>query len=280
MVWRRCCYGEVVPFAAMAAVECTNVGLNTLFKAATLKGMSYLVFILYSYALGSLILLPLPFIFRRMDLSSFKVSILYRIFILGLIGFSANICAYKGIEYSSPTLASALSNLTPAFTFVLAIILRMENVGLRRTSSHAKIIGTVVSISGALVALLYKGPTLLSSSSPVPSNKPHQYPLALATAQTNWIIGGLLLSAEYFLLSIWYIIQTQVIKIYPDELSVTLVYLLCTTIIAAPICILAETNSSAWRLGPDISLVTIIFSLFWVSCSWVMISILEVFLEQ
>nr|XP_048327589.1 WAT1-related protein At5g40230-like [Ziziphus jujuba var. spinosa] len=106
MVWRRCCYGEVVPFAAMAAVECTNVGLNTLFKAATLKGMSYLVFILYSYALGSLILLPLPFIFRRYLL------------------FSANICAYKGIEYSSPTLASALSNLTPAFTFVLAIILR------------------------------------------------------------------------------------------------------------------------------------------------------------
>ena len=38
--------------------------------------------------------------------------------------FLAQICGYKGIEYSSPTLASAISNLTPAFTFILAIIFR------------------------------------------------------------------------------------------------------------------------------------------------------------
>jgi ABC-type siderophore export system fused ATPase/permease subunit len=43
----------------------------------------------------------------------------------GLEGrFLAQICGYKGIEYSSPTLASAISNLTPAFTFILAIIFR------------------------------------------------------------------------------------------------------------------------------------------------------------
>ena len=32
---------DVLPFSDMVAVECTNVGLNTLFKAATLKGLSY-----------------------------------------------------------------------------------------------------------------------------------------------------------------------------------------------------------------------------------------------
>jgi drug/metabolite transporter (DMT)-like permease len=32
----------------------------------------------------------------------------------------------KGIEYSSPTLASAISNLTPAFTFTLAVIFRFH----------------------------------------------------------------------------------------------------------------------------------------------------------
>ena len=36
----------------------------------------------------------------------------------------AQICGYKGIEYSSATLASAISNLTPAFTFILALIFR------------------------------------------------------------------------------------------------------------------------------------------------------------
>ncbi|MBA0581811.1 hypothetical protein Gorai_023980, partial [Gossypium raimondii] len=45
-----------------------------------------------------------------------------RLFLLGLIGFLAQICAYKGIAYSSPTLASAMSNLGPAFTFILAVL--------------------------------------------------------------------------------------------------------------------------------------------------------------
>lgn len=38
----------------------------------------------------------------------------------------SDICAYKGIEFSSPTLASAFSNLTPAFTFMLAVIFRFS----------------------------------------------------------------------------------------------------------------------------------------------------------
>ena len=64
MAWRYC-YKDVLPFSAMVAAESTSVGLNTLFKAATLKGLSYYVFILYSYAIATLLLLPLALIFRR-----------------------------------------------------------------------------------------------------------------------------------------------------------------------------------------------------------------------
>ena len=38
--------------------------------------------------------------------------------------FLAQLCGYKGIEFSSPTLASAISNLTPAWTYILAVIFR------------------------------------------------------------------------------------------------------------------------------------------------------------
>lgn len=34
---------------------------------------------------------------------------------------------YTGINYSSPTLASAISNLTPAFTFLLAVVFRFDS---------------------------------------------------------------------------------------------------------------------------------------------------------
>lgn len=56
---------DVVPFAAMIAVECTTVGSSTLYKAATLRGFSFYVFVFYSYVGASLVLLLLSLIFGR-----------------------------------------------------------------------------------------------------------------------------------------------------------------------------------------------------------------------
>ncbi|EOY02324.1 Nodulin MtN21 /EamA transporter family protein, putative [Theobroma cacao] len=122
MAW-ECFRKDVLPFTAIVAVECTSVGLKILFKAAALRGMSYYVFITYSYAVATLILLPFPLIFRSTAaLPSSKFPLISRICLLGLIGSVAHMCGYKGIEYGSPTLASAISSLTPAFTFILDII--------------------------------------------------------------------------------------------------------------------------------------------------------------
>ena len=56
---------DVVPFAAMVSVECVMVGANTLFKAATLRGLSFYVYIFYSYVVATIVLLPLSLIFGR-----------------------------------------------------------------------------------------------------------------------------------------------------------------------------------------------------------------------
>ena len=61
---------DVVPFAAMFTAECAIVGSNTLFKAATLRGLSFYVFVFYSYLVSTLLLLPLSFIFGRYLISS------------------------------------------------------------------------------------------------------------------------------------------------------------------------------------------------------------------
>lgn len=62
---RRKFFREALLLSATVAVECTTVGLNTLFKAAASKGLSYYVFVAYSYPLATLALLPLPLIFRK-----------------------------------------------------------------------------------------------------------------------------------------------------------------------------------------------------------------------
>ena len=70
----------------------------------------------------------------------------------------------------------------------------MEQVMLRSSATQAKIIGTIVSISGALVIVLYKGPKLLVAAS-------------FTSCEPSWIIGGLLLVLQFLLLSVWYILQ-------------------------------------------------------------------------
>ena len=97
------------------------------------------------------------FIICRRELPPLTLSLLYRIILLSVIGYvniiyanytfgfwqkwilkivdffffdvwpssyGGNICAFKGIEYTSPALASAINNLPPAFTFILAVVFR------------------------------------------------------------------------------------------------------------------------------------------------------------
>ncbi|KAM3713658.1 hypothetical protein ACJW30_01G274500 [Castanea mollissima] len=252
----RYCYKDVLPFTAMVTMECINVGLNTLFKAATLQGMSYHVFVVYAYAIAALVLFPAPFFSRRSRvLPPLNFSIMSKVVLLGIIGSSSQIMGYTGINYSSPTLASAISNLVPAFTFILAIIFRMEKVALRSTSSQAKILGTIISISGAFVVTLYKGPPIvIAQTSSVSLNQP------LNSVKSNWVIGGLLLTAEYILVPLWYIVQAQIMKEYPNELTVIFFYNLTVSIIAAVVGLITEKNPNAWRLKPNIALVSVVCS--------------------
>ncbi|KAL9315626.1 hypothetical protein ACSQ67_016627 [Phaseolus vulgaris] len=190
----------------MVAIECSNVGVNVLFKKATEKGLSYYAFVAYSYLISALfLLLPLPFVFRWSRSLHLNLSLIFRIFLLGVIGVIAQLCGYKGLNYTSPTLASALSNLIPAFTFILAIIFRIEKVALRSSSTLAKILGSSISILGALIVLFYKGP--ITFSTPSPQLSPTHPSPVVSASQTNWVLGGSLLAIEYLLVPIWYIVQ-------------------------------------------------------------------------
>ncbi|CAN6839165.1 unnamed protein product [Brassica oleracea] len=285
VAWRYF-HRDVVPFAAMFAVECSTVGSNTLYKAASLRGLNFYVFIFYSYAASTLVLLPLALIFgrylisplfsikflknmmnlhfficRSKKLPSAKSPLFFEMFLLGLFGCMAQMVGFKGVEQSSPTLSSAMSNLTPAFTFTLAVIFRMEQVVLRSSATQAKIIGGVLSISGALVVVLYKGPKVLSAASFTLSSSPtsslHQH---LTSSESSWIVGGLLLASQFFFVSVWYIVQTLVMELYPEEITVVFFYNLFATLVSAPICLLAERNWTSWMLKPDITLAAIVYS--------------------
>ncbi|RVW46506.1 WAT1-related protein [Vitis vinifera] len=225
-------YRDMVSFSAMVALECTNVGLNTLYKAATLRGLNYHVFVVYAYGIAALVLLPSPFITHRC---------------------ASQTMGYRGINISSPTLASAISNLVPAFTFILAVIFSFEKLKQPGQNHWHHSINI-----RAFVVTLYKGPPIILT--PSPSISLHQPPHPLRSSESSWIIGALFLSVEYFLTPVWYIVQAHIIKEYPSEPTVVFFYNLFVSLLAAIVGLVTEPNSSVWIVRPRIALASIVCS--------------------
>ncbi|KAI3503412.1 hypothetical protein L1887_31853 [Cichorium endivia] len=146
---------DVLPFVAMLIIICLDMSLITIVKSAMNGGMNSFVYVVYHNALGTLILLPffIIHIFRNVARPPLTFHILLRFFILGLLGICLfQVLLYIGVGYSSPTMASAISNLSPGNTFLLAVAFRMEKINLRRSTSRAKLFGTIIAISGAMTA--------------------------------------------------------------------------------------------------------------------------------
>ena len=91
------------------------------------------------------------------------------------------------------------------FSFSLCAI-RMENLDIRSSRSQIKIIGTLVSISGALIVTLYKGPPVGFLPIPSPSS-PSEDSLtsqpSLLAMESNWVLGGLFLAFACLSAAIW-----------------------------------------------------------------------------
>ena len=67
---------------------------------------------------------------------------------------------YLGMKYTTATFATAMYNVLPAITFILAYIFGLERVKLRCIRSAGKVIGTLATVGGAMIMTLVKGPVL------------------------------------------------------------------------------------------------------------------------
>ncbi|RVW47238.1 WAT1-related protein [Vitis vinifera] len=207
----------------LLTIECLDVGLITLSKAAMRRGMSDYVFVVYSNALAVPEKVPPPL----------TPSILCRIFLLGLVSCSLQMLKFIGIGYSSPTLASAMTNLIPAFTYVLAIVTRWYS-----SNSAVKLCPGI------------------EFASTTPSMLNHN----LLLPRSNWIIGGFLTAAAAFMVAVLLVFQTSIIRDYPAELIVTLISHIFATMQSSLVSLIAERDPSAWRLRLDMELIAVGYS--------------------
>ena len=100
--------------------------------------------------------------------------------------------------------------------------LRMEVLHFREYTSQAKVLGTIVTISGAFVVIFYKGPPIFKNYLSVSS-----YKQIFSSAQSNWVLGGFYLTIESIAASLWYIYQVVSVfflKLEENKLCLYCVY--------------------------------------------------------
>ncbi|CAJ1974313.1 unnamed protein product [Sphenostylis stenocarpa] len=238
----------------LLTIEFLDVIVYTVSKAAMKKGMNDFVFVMYSNAIASCLLLPLAlFFYRKRALPPLTCCIAAQIFVNGLLSCSVQLLRFFGIGYSSPTLATAMSDLIPAFTFVLAIFFRMEKLDWKTNSTRAKSIGTFVSITGALIITLFKGQAIINNH---PSNKLFHKNF-VSSEQFDWVIGSVLLAGHSFVLALLFIVQTWIIRNYPAELVVVLIRGMLVSLLSVPASLISVQDPKDLRLGFDVQLIAI-----------------------
>lgn len=251
---------DAAPFAVMVCMEGLTIVLTILAKTVMTKGMSPFVFVFYTTGLSSLLLLPHSLVTCRSEHRThqpvFTKSLILRFFFLGLTGITIpQNLAFTGLNYSSPIVVCAMGMLIPSFSFILALILKKTSIHWEKSYSQAKVIGAILSITGAIFVALYKGPLVRGSASTSSylyrlqalNNPP--FPLLIFTSTTeHWAFGSLLLALSFFSISVWNIIQSGTLQQYPEVMAVTSFYSLMGAAQCALVSIVAERDLSAWKL--------------------------------
>ncbi|XP_022941741.1 WAT1-related protein At1g70260-like [Cucurbita moschata] len=254
----------VVPFLAMVSLEGCTIGLTILAKTAITYGTNTFVFVVYTNAVASFLLLPYSFLFHLNDRtdyqqSLFSLPLLLRIFLLGFIGIcvSQNL-AFLGLSYSSPIVVCVMGLMLPAISFILSILLRRTKINWKSPSFITKVVGTVISVIGATSEELYLGPVVRQH----PSSSLHlqfkQKLLVFTSTTDRWIMGGLLLAAATLCVSIWNIIQLGVVKQYSQVMKVASFYSLVGSLMSAAMAFFIVDDLNAWIIKSKFDIFLII----------------------
>lgn len=129
---------------------------------------------------------------------------------------------------------------------------------MKSKSGIAKVLGSIVCISGALLLALYRGMPLINPQSQFIANRSTSEPPAVKLEK--WIIGSILLTAGCLLWSSWFIIQAKISKTYPCQYSSTAILSLFAAIQSAILTLVIKGNNASWILKGKLEILSVIYS--------------------
>ncbi|KAL3498021.1 hypothetical protein ACH5RR_040753 [Cinchona calisaya] len=153
-------------------------------------------------------------------------------FFLGLTGIFGNQLLFLiGLGYTNPTYAAAIQPAIPVFTFILAVMMGSETVNLLKLEGQAKVGGTLVCVSGAILIAIFRGLTLFG------------YKESDFTIQSRISAKGNCVCMAIFLA-----IQAPVLAKYPASISVTAYSYFFGALFMAVAAFFTSRDSADWQL--------------------------------
>jgi drug/metabolite transporter (DMT)-like permease len=249
---------QLKPYLAMVSLQFGYSGMYIISMVSFKHGMSHYVLSVYRHVVAFIIIAPFAFVLERKIRPKMTLPIFLRILALGFLEPVLDQNLYNmGMKATSATFGAAIVNVLPAITFIMALIFRLEKVNVRKLHSLAKVIGTVITVTGAMVMTLYKGPILDFLHG---KGHTHHSSDSEASSQQHWVTGTIMLIASCCGWASFFILQSFTLKKYPAELSLTAWICMMGVLEGGIVTLVMERKMSVWVIGWDSRLLACVYS--------------------
>ncbi|CAI9098500.1 OLC1v1035162C1 [Oldenlandia corymbosa var. corymbosa] len=253
------------PTVIMVLVQLIYAWMNIFLKLAAHDGMDLRVAVTYRFVFGAASLVPVAFFFERKVRPKLTCKVVFFAFLSGLFGGALGQNLYlESLVLTSVTFISAMNNLVPATTFLLAVSLRLESLKWHTRAGKAKLLGTIIGIGGAMLFTFYKGPNITIWKTDVNilniMSSHHRHRASRKTQGSNQILGSILAFLCCLSFSLWLIFQGKAAQCYPCPLSFAAVMVVMALVLNLIATSCLQRDWKEWKLGWNIRLIAVAFS--------------------